>query len=43
MIRRESELWPLLKTGVTFANLSLLGKIPQRKESLIRDEISGEI
>ena len=33
-----------MKTGVTFANLSLFGKKkPKRKESLIRGGRSGEI
>ena len=36
-------LEPFLETGAAFASLSLLGKMPQRKESLIRAEISGEI
>ena len=38
-----SFLEPFLITAVAWVNLSLLGKMPQRKESLIMDNRNGEI
>lgn len=32
----------VFETGVAFANLSLFGRMPQRRESLISGERSGE-